>query len=161
MSIGHTIFNNWSRLSRWPGGKWLFSRLVGRMVPYSGTISANICELEPGFAKVELPDHRRIRNHLGSIHAISLANLGELASGLAVLTGLPNGVRGILVGLQVEYVKKARGKLTCISTAEKVSPIENEEHKVSAVIADETGDTVATVHASWMLGPEKKRKGSS
>lgn len=160
MSIGQSIFNNWNRLSRWPGGKWLFSRLVGRMVPYSGTIRANIRELEPGFAKVELPDHRQVRNHLGSIHAISLANLGELASGLAVMTGLPNGVRGILVGLQVEYVKKARGNLTCTSTAEKVSPVENEEHKIEAIITDESGDTVATVCASWMLGPEKNLKAS-
>lgn len=160
MSIGHKISNNWNRLSRWPGGKWLFSRLVGKLVPYSGTIGANICELEPGFARVELPDRRRVRNHLGSIHAISLANLGELTSGLAVLTGLPPGARGILVGLSVEYVKKARGKLTCTSRAEKVSPESNEEHQVSAVIADESGDTVATVRASWMLGPVKK-KGSS
>lgn len=160
MSIGQRILSNWTTLTRWPGGKWVFSRLIGFLVPYSGTISANVCELKQGYARVDLADRRCVRNHLGSIHAIALANLGELTSGLAVLTGLPKGSRGILIGLEVEYFKKARGRLTCTAKAKPISPTSNEEHHVYAVIADESGDEVAAVNVLWMLGPEKKHGGA-
>ena len=155
-SISEKINSNWQRLHRLPGGKKLFSWLAGKLVPYSGSIGATVEELRPGFARLTLKDRRRVRNHLGSFHAISLANLGELTSGLAVMVGMPPKTRGILKGLEVSYEKKARGLLTCTSTSEIVSPTDNIEHPVEAEIRDSDGDVVTVVKALWVLGPEKK-----
>jgi acyl-coenzyme A thioesterase PaaI-like protein len=151
-AIGEWMMKIWQRLAPWPGGRWLFSRLVGYIAPYTGTIGASVKVLRPGYARVELRDRRKVRNHLNSIHAIALMNLGEVTTGLALMTGLKPGIRGIITGLSIEYFKKARGRL--VSVAETMQPeIQGDlEHEVIAEIRDQSGDVVARCTARWRLG---------
>lgn len=150
---GPRIREAWERLGRWPAGPRLFSWLIGRMVPYSGTIGARVIELAPGFARVELPDRRRVRNHLRSVHAVALANLGELSTGLALNVGIPAEGRAILVGLKIDFVKKARGTLTATCRCEIPEIDVDRELQIDGEIRDGGGDEVARVRAHWRVGP--------
>jgi acyl-coenzyme A thioesterase PaaI-like protein len=149
--FGARLLSAWQRFSGVPGGRWLFSRGVGRMAPYTGSIGAKVEELEPGRSVVTLRDRRRVRNHLRSVHAIALANLGELASGLAATAAMPPGVRGIPTSIRIDYLKKARGKLTATGVAVLPEVTEPTSHDVRADIRDEEGDLVATVVVGWTL----------
>jgi acyl-coenzyme A thioesterase PaaI-like protein len=109
----------WRRLAPLPGGKTVFSFLLGWMTPYSGSIGARVAELAPGYCRATLRERRRIRHQLGAIHAMALANLAEMAGGLAVLVGLAPGIQGIVTGCSITYLKKARGRLTAECRAER------------------------------------------
>jgi acyl-coenzyme A thioesterase PaaI-like protein len=151
-SPGARILALWRTLSPLPFGRTLFMFAFGRSVPYSGALGARVISLEPGYVKIELRDRRGVRNHLNSIHAVALANLGEMASGLAMTTAMPPGVRAIVLALNTTYAKKARGALVAeaIVTVPEVSG--DVEHDVRAEIRDAAGDVVATVTARWRLG---------
>ena len=152
-SPGARLRSLWIRLSPLPGGRWLFSRLLGKMVPYSGALGATVVQLDPGHVRVRLRDRRGVRNHLRSVHAIALSNLGELSTGLALLGALPPTVRGILTGIDTEYHKKARGLLEAEARCEVPEVAASIERVVEAEIRDTDGDVVAVVHARWRLSP--------
>ena len=150
---GRALRDAWSRLAPLPGGRWLFGRLLGRMVPYTGTIRPRFLEIAPGVARVAMRDRRAVRNHLQSVHAIALANLAEVASGVAMIVALPDDVRGIPIRLTIDFVKKARGELTaeCRCAVPPVyAPIELDLHPE---IRDESGEIVARASVRWRLAP--------
>ncbi|MCA9736137.1 MAG: DUF4442 domain-containing protein [Gemmatimonadota bacterium] len=144
----------WRRVSRLPLGTRIFDVLLARAVPYSGTVRPHVRVLEPGRVEILMRDRRRVRNHLRSVHAIALANVGELASGLAMTAALPSSVRGIVVRLEVEYFKKARGPILARSEARPPAEVTGPlDHAVTADLLDASGERVAQVTVHWRLAP--------
>lgn len=140
-------------LQKFPGGNWILSRLLGFAAPYSGSIGANIIHLDQGSATVSLPDRRKVRNHLNSIHALALANLGEMTANLALITLCPPNGRFIVTRMETDYVKKARGELLCTCDIPTDLPWETVERTAAtATIVDGENDVVTTVTIYWKLG---------
>ena len=149
----------WRRLAPLPGGPWLFSKIFGFMVPYSGSVGPRIRVLEPGHAEVEIPDRRSNRQHLGSVHAIALMNLAEMTSGLAVMAGLPPTVRGIVTTLSMTYHKKARGTIRAVARVAVPDVRADCDFDAMAECFDPAGTLVATCNVRWRLGPVPPKVG--
>ncbi len=146
----------WRTACKMPGGKALFSAAAARQAPYTATIGARILELAPGHARLEMADRPAVRNHLACVHALALANLAEFASGLSMLAGLPAGRRGIVVRIEVDYLKKARGTIT--AAADVVPPSAHFEGRLTLPVElyDAAGQTVARGRYHWQIGPDRR-----
>lgn len=155
-AVGERVREMWKRMSPLPGGKRLFSYAVGRAAPYTGTIGAVVDDLQPSYAKVLLRDRKKVRNHLDCVHAIALMNLGEMTTGLAMMSTMPADARGILSGISMEYHAKARGQLTAECTAPEITSTERQEFVVVGEIKNAAGEVVATARANWLIGPSKR-----
>jgi len=131
----------------------VFSWLLAWLVPYTGTVRPYVLELLPGHAKVRMADRRAVRNHLRSIHAVALANLAEVTSGLALTSALPASARGIPISLAITYLKKARGTLIAQADVRIPDASREAEYDFESVISNAAGETVARATVRWRIGP--------
>jgi acyl-coenzyme A thioesterase PaaI-like protein len=143
----------WNLLSGMPAGKVVFSRLVGRMAPYTGSIRATVTVLRAGYAEVQMPDRRSVRNHLDSVHAIALANLAELAGNVALMYSLPDDARFIVSGIDIEYTKKARGTITAVGESPVPRSAARAQVDVPVTLRDAGGEQVARAVLHSLVGP--------
>jgi acyl-coenzyme A thioesterase PaaI-like protein len=151
----------WQLLQALPGGKVLFSRLLGYMAPYTGSIGAVVVALAPGRAEVEMADRPKVRNHLRSIHAVALVNLAELAGNVALAYSLPDDARFIVSGLEIEYVKKARGPISALGECPVPASSARAGYRVQVTLRDVAGDVVAKCVLHSLVGPKPGEAGGA
>lgn len=148
------IRDAWDLLSGMPGGKLVFSRLIGRLAPYTGTIEARISVLRSGHAEVQMHDRRAVRNHLDCLHAVALANLAELAGNVALAYSMPDDARFIVSGMELEYLKKARGTITAVGQSPVPPSSARAAYDVTVSLRDASGAEVARAVLHSLVGPK-------
>lgn len=153
MVLGSQLVRRLQRLIALPGGRKLAALLIGRAIPYTGTITPLIQSVTTGRAEVAMADRRSIRNHLHSIHAIALANLGEFTANLAVVSRQPPKTRWIVTKMELEYLKKARGRLTAIAESPEIDWTGDGETTVETLIRDASGALTTRVRTTIRSGP--------
>ena len=154
-SRGNLVRDSWDRLAPIPGGRRLFSELIGRMAPYSGSIGAQIVELAPGRSRVVLRDRRAVRNHLRCVHAIALANLAEVTGNIALAYSLPDDARFIVSAIHLDYLQKARGTITGVCEAPPIHSSARREYEIPVELLDARGDTVTRATLTSLVGPKR------
>lgn len=92
-----------------------FSSMIGQIAPYFSSIAPQFVELRPGYAEVTFPKRREVLNHIGTVHAIALCNVAELAAGTMTDVSIPAGRRWIPSGMTVEYLAKANGDIRAVA----------------------------------------------
>lgn len=115
MAQPNSVLALWSRLKGVPGGKWLFSRLICLKAPYFSSVRPMFVALRPGYCEVTIRKRRSVQNHLGTVHAIAMCNMAEMAAGIMTEASVPASHRWIPKGMTVEYLKKAGTDLRAVA----------------------------------------------
>lgn len=119
--MGKTL-DTYNLLKQYPLGKRLFSWIVCRKAPYFSTIRPRVTVLEPGRCAVKMKKRKTVTNHLGTVHAIAMCNIVELAGGLGTDVSIPANMRWIPAGMTVEYLAPAETDLTGIFETDVKKP---------------------------------------
>lgn len=147
----------WEGLATKPGGKWAFSRLLCVKAPYFGSISPRFEALRPGFCEVHVAKRRPVLNHLGTMHAIAMCNMAELAGGTMTEVTVPATHRWIPQGMTVEYLKKAETDLRAVATpVGEMDLSQPGPYPVEVVVSDTAGTAVFRARITMWVSPKKR-----
>ena len=146
----------WRKLEAKPLGKALFSRFVCLKAPYFGTISPRFEELRPGYARVSMRKRRAVTNHIGTVHAIAMCNLAELAAGTMTEVSIPESMRWLPKGMTVEYLKRSTGGIHAVATLPDVAEGAGREVPATVEMKDDTGEVVCRATITMWVSPRKR-----
>jgi hypothetical protein len=121
-------------------GRGAFSLAFGLKSPYFLSITPTLEELRPNYAEVKLRKWWAVHNHIGTVHAIAVANALEMAMGALAEATIPPHLRWIPKGMELEYLALSTSTLRAIAetdTADWEGPGEVPV-RVRAVRADGT-----------------------
>ena len=137
------------------------SLVLGRVVPFTGTARLRFELLRPEQVVVSIKNRRRVRNHIGGLHAAAMALLAETATGFCVGLSVPDDKLPLIKTLQVEYLKRAQGDMRAVATlrpeqVEAMRTQEKGEVTVSVAIADSSGPEPIRAEMVWAWVPRQR-----
>ncbi len=146
----------YNSLSGLPFGRWIFTRIICLRAPYFGSIRPLFMDLRPGTAIVSMPKRRKVQNHIGTVHALAMGNLCELAAGLVMESTLPPDTRWIPRGMEIAYLRKAESRVIAEASLALRDWGETEDVPVGVVVTDAAGQEVVRATITMYVSPSRK-----
>jgi len=109
------VLDLYTKVTRLPQGKRVFSLLFSQKAPYFATIRPRFTELRPNYAELVIRKRRGVHNHIKTVHVIAICNGLEAAMGALAESTVPRDKRWIPKGMEVSYTAKATSDITCVA----------------------------------------------
>lgn len=125
--------------------------------PYFATISPTYLAFAPGEVEVRVRKRRRVTNHIGTVHAIAMANACELAAGTMTEISIPAGMRWIPKGMTIAYLKKADTDVR--ARARLATPVEpglRQDVVVPVDVLNDSDDVVVHADITMYVSPRSR-----
>lgn len=149
------LLQQYDQLARVPFGKKLFALALCQKAPYFKTIAPRFETLEPGLVVVGMPERRAVHNHIGTVHALAIGNLCELAAGTMMEASLPRTHRWIPKGMDIQYLAKAESDLVArCAWDQQVSDV-GAEVPVVVSVTDRAGTEVTRATIRMWVTPKR------
>jgi len=160
--VRRTTLDLWQSFASKPAGKWAFSRLLCVKAPYFGSIRPRFEELRPQYCEVRMRKRRAVLNHIGTVHAVAMCNMAELAGGTMTEVTIPSTHRWIPKGMTVKYLKMAKTDLVAIATTQsQIDWSAPGEFKVNVVVRDQQAEPVFEALITMWVAPRKSHSGAA
>ncbi len=126
--------------------KWLRYRLLsfalGKTVKFVGTSGVKCQHLSQEKSVFSLANKKKVRNHIGTIHAAASALVAETATGMALAMHIPDGKIPVLKSMHIDYVKRTSGGLTATAylteeQIEQLHKLDKGEIRINCEVIDE------------------------
>lgn len=144
-----------ARFKKLPFGLWLFSRMICFKAPYFSSIHPNFTLLEPGQGEAILKKRRAVQNHLGTVHAIAMANLCELVAGTVLEITLPSTHRWIPKSMKINYLAKATSDVRARTSIVLGSLTDASTMNVLVDVTDVQGVSVVSAEIEMYISKRK------
>jgi uncharacterized protein (TIGR00369 family) len=131
---------------------------MGNMVPLVGTTGLLVEEMTEGRVAVVARNRRRVRNHIGSVHAAAVALAAETATGFVTAMNVGQDQVVLLKTMRVDFKKRIRGDVRAVATLteEQRGAIRGEERgrlPVEVHVTDGSGEEPVACEMVWAWVP--------
>jgi hypothetical protein len=96
-----------------------------------------------------------VENHLGTVHALAMGNLSELAAGMCTEVTIPAGIRWIPRGIKLDYLAKAETDLTATAQLDETDWSGAQDVDVPVAVTDAGGTLVVRAVVSIYVSPRR------
>ena len=145
----------YNKASKLPAGKWIFSKALCVVAPYFGSIKPMFDELRPNYCQISIKKRRKVQNHIGTVHAIAMCNMAELAGGTMTDISIPKGARWIPAGMTVQYLKMAKTDLRAVCKIERYDWQGKQDVIMPVCVYDTNNEEVFHADITMRISPKK------
>jgi len=140
----------------------LLSFILGSTVKFVGTAGVKCRHLSFEKAVFVLKNKKKVRNHIGTIHAAASALVAETATGMALAMHIPDDKIPVLKSMNIDYVKRSSGGLVAEAflTQEQIELLHNEEKgnmSISCSVIDDKMINPVICKMEWAWTPKYRK----
>jgi len=139
----------------------VFTFAFGSAVKFFRTSRLRFIAVSPHYALCEVKNRRRVQNHIGGVHAVSMALIAESATGVLVGLNVPASSIPVIKSMHVDYLKRATGSMRAEAqlSDEQIKMMKTEpkgEVTVTCTVTDEESKEPISVEMIWAWVPAKR-----
>lgn len=145
--------------------KWLRYRLLsfalGYTVKFIGTAGVKCLHLSAEKSVFQVKNRRRVRNHIGSVHAAATALVVESATGMALAMHIPDGKIPVIKTMHIDYTKRSTGSITATAriSEEQIEQLHSEDRGsiiVQCEVLDDNALEPVQCQMEWAWTPARR-----
>jgi acyl-coenzyme A thioesterase PaaI-like protein len=142
--------------------RWFRNKAIGRVVPFVGTAGLDFEKMTCEEVIVNIPNRKKVQNHISQVHAAASVLLAETASGMVLGMNVPDDKLPLMKSLGAKFIKRSTGAQKAIATltSEQINLIRETEKgdvNVAVKLIDSTGKEVVVTEMIWAWVPKKEK----